>query len=87
LNRETARGYATRLDSQTFLGPSSTDGIDVLDHLSTALAGHYSVRGELGRGGMATVYLAQGSEARSTDRREVLDPELAATLSVWSSSK
>jgi hypothetical protein len=36
-----------------------THVIDVMDRLSTALAGRYSLQRELGRGGMATVYLAQ----------------------------
>jgi hypothetical protein len=33
--------------------------IGVLDRLSAALAGRYSLQRELGRGGMATVYLAR----------------------------
>ena len=31
---------------------------DVLEHLTTALADRYRIESELGRGGMATVYLA-----------------------------
>ena len=36
-----------------------THVIDIVDRLSVALAGRYSIERELGRGGMATVYLAQ----------------------------
>ena len=36
-----------------------THVIDALDRLGVALAGRYSLERELGRGGMATVYLAR----------------------------
>jgi serine/threonine protein kinase len=32
---------------------------DSLDRIHAALAGRYTLTGELGRGGMATVYLAE----------------------------
>jgi len=36
------------------------------DHLSTALADRYTIERELGAGGMATVYLAQGLKHKRT---------------------
>jgi tetratricopeptide (TPR) repeat protein len=54
--------------------------MDVLDRLSAALAGRYSLQRELGRGGMATVYLAQDLRHDRPIAVKVLHPELAATL-------
>src|SRR5213592_862025 len=45
-----------------------------------ALADRYSVERELGRGGMATVYLAQDLKHDRPVALKVLHPELAATL-------
>ncbi len=56
------------------------DVIDVLDRLSVALAGRYSLQRELGRGGMATVYLAQDLKHDRPIAVKVLHPELAATF-------
>lgn len=53
---------------------------DVLDRLSIALAGRYSLHRELGRGGMATVYLAQDLRHDRPIAIKVLHPELATTL-------
>ena len=53
---------------------------DLLERLQSALKDRYTVERELGRGGMATVYLA---EDRKHDRKvaiKVLKPELAAVL-------
>ena len=53
---------------------------DLRERLQADLLGHYKIESEIGRGGMATVFLAQ--ELRH-DRRvaiKVLHPELAATL-------
>jgi tRNA A-37 threonylcarbamoyl transferase component Bud32 len=53
---------------------------ELLERLKTALADRYAVESEIGRGGMATVFLA---EDLKHDRRvavKVLHPELAATL-------
>jgi len=48
--------------------------------LETALADRYRVERELGRGGMATVYLAQDLRHDRPVALKVLRPELAATL-------
>jgi len=54
--------------------------IDVLDRLGAALADRYSLQRELGRGGMATVYLAQDLRHDRPVAVKMLHPELAATL-------
>jgi tetratricopeptide (TPR) repeat protein/tRNA A-37 threonylcarbamoyl transferase component Bud32 len=53
---------------------------DTLKRLKAALAGHYAVERELGRGGMATVYLAQDLKHDRMVALKVLKPELAAAL-------
>jgi hypothetical protein len=53
---------------------------DDLDRLQAALADHYRVERELGRGGMATVYLAQDLKHHRLVALKVLHPELAAAL-------
>jgi serine/threonine protein kinase/Flp pilus assembly protein TadD len=50
------------------------------DRLRDALAGRYAVEREVGRGGMATVYLAQDLKHARRVAVKVLHPELAATL-------
>src|SRR5690349_5741511 len=51
-----------------------------LDRLGTALAGRYTVERELGRGGMATVYLADDLKHHRKVAIKVLRPELGALL-------
>ena len=51
-----------------------------LDHLSSALTGRYAIERELGRGGMATVYLADDLKHRRQVAIKVLHPELASLL-------
>ncbi len=51
-----------------------------IDRLKSALDGLYTVDRELGRGGMATVYLAQDSKHDRTVALKVLHPELASSL-------
>ena len=51
-----------------------------LDKLRTALSGSYSIDRELGRGGMATVYLAQDGKHERLVALKVLHPDLAASL-------
>ena len=53
---------------------------DLLERLKTALAGRYAVESEIGRGGMAVVYLAQDLKHRRKVAIKVLHPELTATL-------
>jgi serine/threonine-protein kinase len=51
-----------------------------LEHLTSALAQRYRIERELGRGGMATVYLADDLKHERKVALKVLRPDLAATL-------
>ena len=51
-----------------------------LSQLASALGGRYAVERELGRGGMATVYLAEDLKHRRKVAVKVLDPGLSASL-------
>jgi len=67
------------------LGPLRLGGIpvailDVREQLQTTLGTQYSLDREIGRGGMATVYLAQDRKHHRPVALKVLHPELAATL-------
>ena len=53
---------------------------EIFAHLSAALAGRYVLQRELGRGGMATVYLAQDLRHDRPVALKVLHPELAQSL-------
>ncbi len=53
---------------------------DLFERLKTALADRYTIQRELGRGGMATVYLAKDPKHRRNVAIKVLHPELAAVL-------
>ena len=53
---------------------------DLLDSLREALADRYAVERELGRGGMATVFLAEDRKHRRSVAIKVLHAELAAAL-------
>ena len=53
---------------------------DVLTRLQVALADHYRIERELGRGGMAVVYLAQDLRHDRPVALKVLHPELAESL-------
>jgi tetratricopeptide (TPR) repeat protein len=53
---------------------------DLLDRLKTALSDRYAIERELGRGGMATVYLAEDLKHHRSVALKVLRPELAAAL-------
>ena len=53
---------------------------DVLERLTTALADRYRIERELGRGGMAIVYLAHDLKHDRQVAVKVLRPDLAAAL-------
>ena len=53
---------------------------EVPDQLARALDGRYRLHGELGRGGMATVYLADDLKHHRQVAIKVLRPDLAASL-------
>jgi serine/threonine-protein kinase len=53
---------------------------DLLARLTTALADRYAIQGELGAGGMATVYLAKDLKLKRNVAVKVLKPEIAAVL-------
>ena len=55
---------------------------DQLADLQAALAGRYTIERELGRGGMATVYLAQDRRLPRSVALKVLHPELATAVGV-----
>jgi serine/threonine-protein kinase len=51
-----------------------------LERISAALSNRYKIERELGRGGMATVYLAEDLKHPRQVAIKVLRPELAATV-------
>jgi serine/threonine-protein kinase len=53
---------------------------DQLDRLTTALADRYAIERELGRGGMATVYLAEDLKHHRQVAVKVLHPDLAVAI-------
>jgi serine/threonine-protein kinase len=53
---------------------------DLSQRLSAALADRYRIERELGRGGMATVFLAEDLKHHRRVAIKVLDPEVAATV-------
>jgi serine/threonine protein kinase len=50
--------------------------------LNAALSDRYRIEREIGRGGMATVYLARDLKHDRNVALEVLDPELGAVIGV-----
>jgi serine/threonine-protein kinase len=63
--------------SHLFTSPALTDA---LEQLRASLAGRYQLERELGRGGMATVYLARDLKHERLVVLKLLTPESAATL-------
>ena len=55
---------------------------DTLSQLTAALVGRYEIQREIGRGGMATVYLARDARHNRNVALKVLNPELGAVLGV-----
>jgi serine/threonine-protein kinase len=53
---------------------------DLVSRLTEALAGRYAIEREIGRGGMATVYLATDLKHNRKVALKVLHPELAASV-------
>src|SRR5947199_7026305 len=53
---------------------------DLLEELRTALADQYAVESELGRGGMATVFLAEDLKHGRRVAIKVLSPELSSSI-------
>ena len=53
---------------------------DLLERLTTALADRYGIEKEIGRGGMAVVFLAEDLKHHRQVALKVLHPELTATL-------
>jgi serine/threonine-protein kinase len=51
-----------------------------MDRLQTALSDRYAMMREIGRGGMATVYLAEDLKHGRQVAIKVVHPELSATL-------
>src|SRR5256714_11294449 len=56
--------------------------MDALAHLKASLASRYAIDREIGRGGMATVYLARDVRHNRNVALKVLNPELGAVLGV-----
>src|SRR2546429_9167231 len=54
--------------------------IDPLARVQAALAGRYTIERDLGRGGMATGYLAQDRKHHRQVAIKALEPDLAAAL-------
>ena len=56
--------------------------MELTAQFTAALSGHYEIEREIGRGGMATVYLARDVKHDRLVALKVLDPELGAVLGV-----
>jgi eukaryotic-like serine/threonine-protein kinase len=54
--------------------------VDDIAHLTSALSGRYAISREIGRGGMAAVYLAQDLRHERNVALKVLNPQIGAVL-------
>ena len=63
---------------ESTIGPEA--GLDLVEQLNDALAGRYEIERELGRGAMATVYLARELRPARQVAIKVLDPALGRQL-------
>jgi serine/threonine-protein kinase len=70
---------AARYRTQGFL---SLGAVDLVPQLNSSLGGRYAIDGEIGRGGMATVYLARDMRHDRRVALKLLDPELGALVGV-----
>jgi serine/threonine-protein kinase len=79
LRTEVESLLATSETADGFLSGVAT-GLDLAARLNAALSGRYVVERELGRGGMATVYLARDLRHKRRVALKVLAPELSSAL-------
>src|SRR5262245_30265523 len=71
---------ATRRILQAVPRPGCSRMLDAPDRLPVALAGRYRLERELGRGGMATVYLAEDLKHRRRVALKLFHADLATQL-------
>ena len=76
--RPTGTGPPVRLSLRGTCTPTQLP--NTLETLRAALAGRYDIQRELGRGGMATVYLAHDLHHDRPVALKVVLPELAASI-------
>ena len=76
------RNFTVEMSAKTPSGAATSDAAstDTLVRLRAALADRYAVERELGKGGMATVYLAKDLKHGREVAIKVLHPDLAASL-------
>ena len=74
------RGAAVRAHAQSDADAARRNARNHVERLAAALDGRYLVERELGRGGMATVYLARDLRHRRPVALKVLHPDLGALL-------
>src|SRR5262249_54058230 len=72
------RPQELREDYRTRFHPIAS--IMLVDQLNAALEGRYVIEREIGRGGMATVYLARDLKHQRRVALKLLEPELGAVL-------
>ncbi|HSJ75092.1 MAG TPA: protein kinase, partial [Gemmatimonadales bacterium] len=62
--------------------PHAHSAPDLQERLQAALRDHYRLQREIGRGGMATVYLAEDLKHRRPVALKFFDPDLAENLGI-----